>query len=701
MEGLLHAPGNKTDFRMAEMIFNIILKHIQDLIYVMKVEDSKVFRYVFVNEIAFNHAKMPEDYIGKTLQDVLPIETAKHIQEKYERVISERTVISYQDQLTLPDGRTVYGESILTPVFNESGSIEYVVSVTRDVTNSVHEKNKLMESQQRYKSLMDHNMDAVFSLDRNGIFQHANPSTFQLLGYSEKDLLKTSIFSLVSKNDKEKFHQMFFRSVEGSTKESLICHLIHKDGRKIKVQFKTVPIFVNGAMIGIYGIVRDITEQSRAEEMIKYMAYHDYLTGLPNRSSLKKRLNEAIKEAKITHETFAVMFIDLDRFKFINDSMGHNIGDQLLKEVAERLTAVFEEEDCVFRQGGDEFIILLRNCNRKIAATFAEKIIHAFQNPFQIEHQEFYMTTSIGISLYPNDGEDDETLIKNADNALYRVKEKGKGNYQFYSADMLKATPHLLLIETGLRKAAVRSELQVYYQPQVTMNTGTIHSFEALLRWNSPLLGCISPSQFIPLAEETGLIIPIGEWVIDSVCEQIKLWENQGYQKISVAVNLSAKQFHQANLAEVIYQKLKKHNVQPDKLEIEITEGVMRDTKETLFILDRLKEIGIRISIDDFGTGYSSLSYLKRFPIDALKIDQSFVKDILIDKKDAAITKTIIHLAESLEMDVIAEGVENEEQAVFLQHAGCHKAQGYYFGEPLPAEDVELLYLKLDSKNRS
>jgi diguanylate cyclase (GGDEF)-like protein/PAS domain S-box-containing protein len=696
MEGLLHTPGNETEFRMAEMIFNIILKHIQDLIYVMKVEDSKVFRYVFVNEIALKHAKMPKDYIGKTLQDVLPIETAIHIQEKYELVISERSVITYQDQLTLPDGRTVYGESILTPVFNENGIIEYVVSVTRDVTKSVYEKNKLIESQQRYKSLMDHNMDAVFSLDRNGIFQHANPSTFQLLGYSETDLLKTSIFSLVSKCDKENFHQMFFRAVEGSTKESLVCHLIHKDGRNIKVQFKTVPIFVNDAIIGIYGIVRDITEQSRAEEMIKYMAYHDYLTGLPNRSSLKKRLNEAIKEAKISQEIFAVMFIDLDRFKFINDSMGHNIGDQLLKEVAERLTAVFEE-DCVFRQGGDEFIILLRNCNRKIAAKFAEKIIRAFQVPFQIEHQEFYMTTSIGISLFPNDGEDDETLIKNADNALYRVKEKGKGNYQFYSEDMLKATPHLLLIETGLRKAAERNELQVCYQPQVSMDSGAIHSFEALLRWNSPLLGCISPSQFIPLAEETGLIIPIGEWVIESVCEQIKLWEKQGYSEISVAVNLSAKQFHQANLAEVIHQKLKKYDVQPNKLEIEVTEGAMRDTKETLFILDRLKEIGVRISIDDFGTGYSSLSYLKRFPIDALKIDQSFVKDILIDKKDAAIIKTIIHLAESLGMDVIAEGVENEEQAVFLQHAGCHKAQGFYFGKPVPAEEVERLYFRLFS----
>lgn len=560
---------SRFDNKIEAIIFEIILKHIKDLIYVMKVENNGSFSYVFLNEEAKGHAKLTSTSLGKTLHEVLPHETATHLHKQYKSVLEKKEVISFQDVVILADKRVVHGESILTPIFDDKGEITFIVSVTRDISARVADK-----------------------------------------------------------------------------------------------------------------------------ELITYMAYHDQLTGLPNRSSLKKDLDNTVEKAEKYNQNLALMFIDLDRFKFFNDSMGHVAGDQLLKEVGKRLASISQKSYKVFRQGGDEFIVILPNTSRELSAQFAQNVNQAFEKPFLLEEKEFFISASIGISIYPTDGRDGDTLIKNADTALYRAKELGRSLYQFYSTDLQKQTSHLMILETGLRKSIEKNELEIYYQPQLDLNTNKVTSFEALLRWKHPVLGFVSPAEFIPIAEDSGLILSIGEWIIQTVCRKLKQWKENGYGTISISINLSPKQFQQPELVKIIQQNIEQNQIYPGSLEFELTEGAMQDPKRTLQTLAKLKKIGVRISVDDFGTGYSSLSYIKKLPIDTLKIDQSFVKDVLRDEKDAAITTTIIHLAQSLGLSVIAEGVEEEQQVEFFKIMGCHKVQGYFFSKPIPEHEMIEHYLK-------
>ncbi|WP_099353615.1 sensor domain-containing protein [Fredinandcohnia onubensis] len=554
--------------KIEAIIFEIILKHIKDLIYVMKVEEDDIFTYVFLNEEAKGHAKLTNSSLGKTLYEVLPKETADHLHAQYKSVVEKREAVSFQDVVILPDKKVVHGESLLTPVFDDKGNILFIVSVTRDISARVADK-----------------------------------------------------------------------------------------------------------------------------EMITYMAYHDQLTGLPNRSSLKQDLDHAVVEAIESDQEFALMFIDLDRFKFFNDSMGHVAGDHLLKEVGRRLSTIGQKGYKVFRQGGDEFIIILPESSREHSEEFAQNVIRLFEKSFILEKKEFFISASIGISLFPIDGNDADTLVKNADTALYRAKELGRALYQFYSTDLQKQSSHLMYLETSLRRAIDKNELEIYYQPQLDLSSGKVTSFEALLRWNHPTLGFVSPAEFIPIAEDTGLILSIGEWLIHTVCQKLKRWKESGYGTVSVGINLSPKQFQQPELVNMIQRNIEENQIYPGSLEIELTEGAMLDPKKTLFTLAKLKDIGVRIAVDDFGTGYSSLSYIKKLPIDTLKIDKSFVKDVLRDEKDAAITTTIIHLAQSLGLSVIAEGVEEEQQVEFFKIMGCHKVQGYFFSKPIPEDELIEHYL--------
>jgi diguanylate cyclase (GGDEF)-like protein/PAS domain S-box-containing protein len=685
---------NYTD-KMAQIINEIILNVVNDLVYLMKVENGKTFRYLYANKAAFKRANISQFSIGLTLHEVLPPDFADHLQKKYVEAVRNNEPVVFQDTIKI-NGEETFSESILTPIVDEEGRCRYVVSVTRDITEKMQEKFRLIESQQRYKSLMDHNMDAVFSVNESGVILQANPSTYTITGYTERELKHLLLTSLVLSGYVEVVKELFFNTLQGNTKDNITCQMIHKSDEIIDVQLKMIPIVINYDIKGVYIIIRDITEQVRNDEVMKFITFHDQLTGLPNRSSLKEDIQAVVQRSKASKESFGFMYLDLDRFKFLNDSMGHYVGDLLLKEVAQRLTSLQSEKDeiTVYRQGGDEFILILENTNSCRTHKIAENVLALFNTPFLLTSQEFFVTPSVGISMYPNDGQDEETLVKSADTALHRVKERGRGHFQFYSNDMQKGDSQTMLLETCLRKAVEKNELILYYQPQVDLYTGEVSSFEALLRWNCGLLGFVSPADFIPLAEETGLILSIGEWVIEEVCSQLKKWNQNGFSTISVAINLSARQFQQPNLVEVIKQTISKNDINPSQVEIEITEGAMQDTKETILILNRLKEIGVQISVDDFGTGYSSLSYLKRFPLNTLKIDQSFVRDVLTDNKDAAITTTIIHLAHSLGFNVVAEGVELDEQAEFLRRMGCQKAQGFLFSRPIPADQIEQEYLK-------
>lgn len=437
----------------------------------------------------------------------------------------------------------------------------------------------------------------------------------------------------------------------------------------------------------------EMEERKKYQTRIEYLANHDPLTNLANRNLLGDRLKQAMLQTQRLGGVLALLLLDLDRFKEVNDSFGHDFGDTLLKAMAERLGTIVRAGDTVARQGGDEFIILLTNLKdvQDVLHT-VDKIIHVFSRPFLIENHPLYMTASIGATVYPDDSEDLQTLLQNADTAMYRAKAEQTSSFRFYSPDMSMRAQERIALEHALRLAIEREEFELYYQPKVSLDDGRICGSEALIRWHHPDHGMISPLSFIPLAEETGLIVQIGEWVFRSACIQNKAWQAAGLPPVSVAINLSARQFRHAELVRSLSNALHDSGLDAQYLELELTESLVMNSAE-LFItkLRNLKDLGIRLSIDDFGTGYSSLSYLKRFPIDSLKIDQSFVRDIATDPDDAAITRSVISLGHSLNLTVIAEGVETEAQRTFLHDHRCDQMQGFYFSEPVPAQDFALV----------
>lgn len=426
--------------------------------------------------------------------------------------------------------------------------------------------------------------------------------------------------------------------------------------------------------------------QKRVEAMLRHQASHDRLTNLPNRLLFDEQLALALANAHQRNEMLAVVFIDLDRFKTVNDTLGHAVGDQLLLQVTKRLQACLRQCDVIARWGGDEFTLLVPQLNSiESMSKVALRLLDALSIPFCLENQELYITASLGIALAPYDGEDAQTLLKNADTAMYRAKQQGKNNYQFYSPEMNTQALEQLILETDLRKALLRDELLLYYQPQINIRSGKIVGMEALIRWQHPQLGLVPPNQFIPLAEETGLICTIGEWVIRAACIQQQAWQAMGGPPVRIAVNLSARQFQQRDLVKTIAQILQETHTNPNYLELEITESTaMQDVNFTVAMLQELRQMGIQIAMDDFGTGYSSLNAIKHFPLHTLKIDQSFVRDLMTDPSDAAIATAIVALGQGLQLQIMAEGVETADQLEFLRLLGCEGAQGYLFSEPLP-----------------
>jgi diguanylate cyclase (GGDEF)-like protein len=445
-----------------------------------------------------------------------------------------------------------------------------------------------------------------------------------------------------------------------------------------------------GVVYRIAGIAEDITERKLAEERLMHLAHYDVLTSLPNRVLFYDRLKLALAHAKRNQWTVGVMLIDVDRFKNVNDTLGHAVGDRLLQQVSERLMRSVRAGDTVGRLGGDEFAVVLSNlATAQDGNLVAQKIMSSFKDPFRLEEGgEIYVTASIGISLYPDDSTDQDALIKNADAAMYRAKEVGRNAYRFYTPEMNARALELLSMESSLRRALDRREFLLYYQPKVNVTSGEIVGVEALLRWRHPERGLVSPVEFMPVLEETGLIVPVGEWVVKAVCAQISVWQSAGIDPKAVAINLSARQFVDKDLGTTIKRILEENRIDPHLIEFEITESsLMANTEESIRTLELLAHLGVGLSIDDFGTGYSSLGYLKRFPLDALKIDRSFVRDITTSTDDATITRAVISMAHSLGLKVIAEGVETQEQIAFLAEHGCDEFQGFYFSRPLPSDE--------------
>ena len=450
-----------------------------------------------------------------------------------------------------------------------------------------------------------------------------------------------------------------------------------------------IPLFEDGIFMGYRGAGTDITEQKKAEQKIQYLAFHDPLTGLPNRVLLEDRMQQAIAHSERNSCSLALLYLDLDNFKKINDSLGHTAGDSLLKEIALRLRECVRDSDTISRQGGDEFVLILNKLeSAENCLPVVQKILSRLQDPIQADGHEIFTSASIGLAVYPEDGTDFDSLRKKADVAMYQSKESGRNTYRFFDESMNQEAGEHLMLRNGLRRGLERQEFELYYQPQIDLLTGQVFGAEALLRWHHPELGLVQPGKFIPVAEESGLIVPIGEWVIHEACRQAVAWRNEGLPALLIAVNLSAVQFKRGNVEQTVVDALAKTGHNPAHIELELTESILlQNVEQVLTNVKRLKLLGVHLSIDDFGTGYSSLSYLKRLDIDKLKIDQSFIRDLANDPDDAAIVNAIVQMGHSLNLQVIAEGVEDENMVQLLRKFGCDQAQGYYFARPMPAAD--------------
>jgi len=480
------------------------------------------------------------------------------------------------------------------------------------------------------------------------------------------------------------------------------CMLIRSDGVELAVETSAAPIHDRqGGVIGAVMVAHDVTVARELSHKLARLALHDSLTDVPNRTLLNDRLGQAMTRARRSGNSVAVLFVDLDRFKHINDSLGHTVGDELLRSVAHALQECVRSSDTVSRQGGDEFLVLLADiAHPHDAALCAEKIIASLDAPHRIAGHDLRITASIGIATFPGDAADAETLLRNADFAMYQAKYTGRNNYQFFKPEMNANANERQSVETDLRQAISRQEFVLNYQPKVNLETGAIVGVEALIRWECPLRGTTLPARFIPIAEESGLILPIGRWALDTACQQARSWQDDGLLPMSVAINVSAVELRAKDFLAYVRQILEQSRLEPHFLELELTETFMlQDWQSTAQILRSLKALGVRIALDDFGTGYSSLSYMKRFPIDALKIDQSFVRDMTTDSDDASIVSAVINMGRSLNMGVVAEGIQTRDQLEFLRDRQCPEGQGYYFGAPMPARDLTEL-LKADDAAR-
>jgi len=554
--------------------------------------------------------------------------------------------------------------------------------------------DRLRESEARFRSLTELSSDAYWEQDEHfrftrftditkGSSRVAERERQAFMGKTRWELpdSKTSAAEWEAHKAALETHKPFYDFVHSRVAADGKVHYVSVSGR---------PMFdENGSFKGYRGVTRDVTERKAAEERIRHLAQHDELTGLPNRTMFNQNVRHSINRAQRYGRSLAVLFIDLDRFKLINDTLGHEAGDRALEEIAERLRGCMRGSDTIARFGGDEFVILIEEFTAPSDVTgVVNKLLGAVKTPVKHQGQEFSLSASVGISTYPDDGKDAQTLLKNADIAMYRAKDKGRNTFQFYSSEMNVHSVERLAMESSLRMALERGEFLLHYQPKVEINTGRAVGMEALIRWRHPQLGLVFPEQFIPLAEETGLIVPIGEWVLRTACSQNRAWQQQGMRPLRVAVNLSARQFMDERLLEAVTEVLKQTGLDAKYLELELTEStVMQNPEKTIKILNAFKAMGIHLAIDDFGTGYSSLAYIKQFPIDSLKVDQSFIEDIPSDDDDVAITKAIIALAQSLNLTVVAEGVENAEQLKILRDLICDQMQGYYCSKPLPEHE--------------
>ncbi len=593
------------------------------------------------------------------------------------------------------DGTIYWLKTVVIPIFDSQQTIKKFISIRTDVTSGKHYESQLRQVLKNdYKEIMKNLDSFVFKVKRSNdkgfIFTFVAGKLADQLGFQEENVISKPIQEILPIEILTKFRGYVNSSWEGLTTKLELPYL----DKQLLVTLS--PSFKNGKVNEVIGVANDITEVKMSELAVKHMAYHDSLTNLPNRRKLDQDLSLYVKQAKIHGKSVGIAFIDFDHFKHINDTLGHSVGDQVLKMAANRLEQIafgsVISESNLYHLGGDEFVFVFYGMQEDDVTFTCKCLLEQFETSFLLNHIEFHLRLSIGFNMYPKGGQSPEDLLKNADNAMFVAKESGRNTFKVFTPEMKQRLESKFNIENDLRKAIIsRDQFTLHFQPQIDSKTGNVIGFEALIRWNHPEKGFMSPLEFIQVAEDTGLIIPIGEWVVEEACCQLKRWQDKFSSRLRMSVNISTRQFLHPQFAQTVKMILDKTKIDPKHLELEITESsLMENTEATASTLTSLRDLGITIAIDDFGTGYSSLSYLKKFPINTLKIDQTFVADLPEDKGDQAIVSTIISLARNFGLKVIAEGVETRDAKHYLQENHCDGMQGYFFSRPLPADEIDL-----------
>jgi diguanylate cyclase (GGDEF)-like protein/PAS domain S-box-containing protein len=642
-------------------------------------------RYLGGNSAFAEFAGMPIDALrGRTVFDISRSDLARHYDQADRALLAEPGRQIYESEVRYPDGRrrdVMFHRATFT---NADGTIGGIVGVILDITD-----RKRMEVSLRLASAaFDSSTEGISVTDRFGSIVAVNRGFTEITGYAPEEVLGSNPRVLRSDRHEPAFYDAMWTALREQGRWQGEIWNRHKDGHVFPEWLSISAVRdEQGEITHFVSVFSDITPIKEAQDQLDYQAHHDPLTGLPNRLLLEDRLYKGLQRADRESHALAVLFIDLDRFKNINDTLGHHVGDTVLREVAMRLERTVRESDTIARLGGDEFVIVIEGAvGESVLTGVAEKILAEMRAPIRLGDQDFFIGASIGIARYPDDGATPVELVKNADAAMYVAKERGRNGYEFFHSELNAGSRQRLLLENGLRRALTAAEFELHYQPQFALDDGALIGAEALVRWKHPERGMVPPDEFIPVAEDSGLIVPIGQWILEQACMQWMSWHAQGMELPRLAINVSGVEFRRGHVPSSVKAVLARTGLPASLLELELTESfVMTHSAEMVAALDDLRALGVQLAIDDFGTGYSSLSYLKRLPIDKLKIDRSFVRDLPDDREDAAIARAVIALGRSLQLRVIAEGVETEAQRDFLSEAGCDEAQGYLLGRPLPA----------------